>query len=286
MKLANANSHVVLDADAWLVDDDVALATLRHTAPDTVGAVQVFSQYEQKGQLAVAPSWLTRVLCERWPGSVRYTGRVHEQAQHGLRVKRVPVRVRHDGYCDESLACKAGRNAALLTLELSDRLDDSYVWYQLGKDHDVYARHGEALAVFDRALASVAGLSALSRWLHGLTVRKLHAHKRLAQYDQGLLWARMSLRDWSHSLDLFFALGDLLLDWAAEDPMQATVLVPLIEEAWRTLMRLGENPGLDGAVAGRGTKLAAGNLALLYDLLEQPVDAQAMRELTREMSNA
>jgi glycosyltransferase involved in cell wall biosynthesis len=274
LELAGADWHVVLDADEWLLDGGQALASLRHTPPNTVGAVQVISDYEQAGQLASAPSWISRVL----PGTVRYTGRVHEQPHHKLPVRRLAIQVGHDGYCSEALARKAGRNAALLALELQDRPQDAYAWYQWGKDHDVYQRHEQALAGFDAALARLDATQALPAWVHDLTIRKLHAHKRLAQHAQGLLWAQDNLARWPQSPDLFFALGDLLLDWATEVPAQATTLIPMIEQAWQTCLDLGEHPELEGAVAGRGSTLAAGNLALLYDLLERHDEARRLRE--------
>jgi len=58
-------------------------------------------------------------------------------------------------------------------------------------------------------------------------------------------------------------LGDVLLDFAMAHPEQAGSLVPLIEDAWQRCLLIGENPQLDGAVAGRGSHLAQHNLDAL-----------------------
>ena len=67
------------------------------------------------------------------------------------------------------------------------------------------------------------------------------------------------------------------LDWAADEPSRANELLPMIESSWQRCLALGERPDLEGAVAGRGSHLAAGNLALLCDLLERPNDAARYR---------
>ena len=115
-------------------------------------------------------------------------------------------------------------------------------------------------------------LTLTSGWLIHRSLRRQHA-QHLAQAE---------LADWGHSPDFFFALGDLLLDWAAEQPALAPELIPMIEEAWQRCLALGEHPEHEGAVRGRGSHLAAGNLALLYDLVGRPADAAHCRQLAAQ----
>ncbi|WP_022982829.1 glycosyltransferase [Ideonella sp. B508-1] len=271
LELAGADWHVVLDADEWLQDGGPALAGLRQQDPGFVGTVEVDSQ-QGPGE-AHASSWLSRVL----PGTVRYTGRIHEQPVHAWPVRRLPVRFGHDGYRPEALRAKAGRNAALLQAMLQAQPADAYLWYQYGKDHDVYERWSDAVAAFDRAEALLG--TARPAWLHDLVVRRLHALKRCARHAQALDLAQAELADWGHSPDFFFALGDLLLDWAAEEPRLAPELIPMMEQAWQQCLALGEHPELEGTVHGRGSHLAASNLALLYDTLGRADDAAQARRL-------
>ena len=74
--------------------------------------------------------------------------------------------------------------------------------------------------------------------------------------------------------DFFFALGDLMLDWAAREPRRAGELLPMIEGAWTRGLEIGERPELDGAVHGRGGELARHNLALLRSLRAELAPAQ------------
>jgi tetratricopeptide (TPR) repeat protein len=275
LDLAGGDWHLVLDADEWLVSGGEALAALRQQDPSFVGQLRVDSQQDSGGPTSVAPSWLSRVL----PGPVRYAGRVHEQPQHRLPCQRLPVVIGHDGYLGRALAAKNGRNAGLLQRALDDAPDDAYLWYQLGKDHDVYERYAEALNCLDQAATLMHGTPAARwpAWMHDLTVRSLHALKRCKRHAEALQRAEQQMPTWVESPDFFFALGDLLLDWAADEPSRANELLPMIESSWQRCLALGERPDLEGAVAGRGSHLAAGNLALLCDLLERPNDAARYR---------
>ncbi|MBQ0941966.1 glycosyltransferase [Ideonella sp. 4Y16] len=257
LDLAAADWHLVVDADEWLISGAEVLAALRRQRPDFVGQVRVDSQ--QDGDAGSVPSWISRVL----PGPVRYAGRVHEQPQHALPVRRLALQLGHDGYQGEALARKAGRNARLLDQALAADPDDAYLWYQRGKDHDVYGRWAEAVADFDQA-ARQPGEQA---WRHDLAVRRLHAMKCLGRHGQAMQLAEAELARWADSPDFFFALGDLLLDWAAQEPARSGELVPLIEAAWQRCLAIGERPDLEGAVAGRGSHLAERNLRLLHELL-------------------
>jgi len=274
---AGADWHVVLDADEWLTDGAAALAALRHTAPTFVGAVRIDSLDDSGAQTQQAGSWISRVL----PGPVRYAGRVHEQPQHRLPVQRLEITLGHDGYMKEALAAKAGRNRQLLEREVVEHPAEPYAWYQLGKDHDVYGRYAEALDCFDRAEVVLPADSPAPAWLHDLTVRSLHAMKCVGRHADALMRAEANLARWSESPDFFFALGDVLLDWAAEAPAHAEELLPMIESAWQRCLAIGERPDLEGAVAGRGSHLAAHNLALLYESLGRTEDAAECRRLAQ-----
>ena len=279
LDLARADWHLILDGDEWLAEGGPGLAALRQMPPDFVGQVRVDSAYDggraatgPDAPAAIAPSWLPRVL----PGRVRYAGRIHEQPVHQLPVRRLPVVLGHAGYLPQALAAKAGRNAALLQQALAECPTDAYLWYQLGKDHDVYARYADALACFGRAWQQLPA-GAAPPWLHDLVVRRLHALKCEGRHAQALAEAEAGMAAWADSPDFFFALGDVLLDWASRQPAWADRLLPTLETAWLRCLALGERPDLEGAVAGRGSHLAATNLALLYEVLGQPAEAARMR---------
>ena len=181
-------------------------------------------------------------------------------------LRRLPVTIGHSGYLPEALARKADRNARLLQREIADRPDDAYLWYQLGKDHDVHGRAAAALDCFARAETLQPCGPEAPGWTHDLSVRRLHALKCAGRHAEGIELASAQMALWSDSPDFFFALGDLMLDWAAREPRRAGELLPMIEGAWTRCLEIGERPELDGAVHGRGGELARHNLALLHSL--------------------
>jgi hypothetical protein len=80
---------------------------------------------------------------------------------------------------------------------------------------------------------------------------------------------------WPQSPDVFFALGDLLLDWAIRNPEQAAQeILPVVEQAWLKCLEIGEQPSLEGSVRGRGSFLAAHHLAVLSEQLGRLDEAE------------
>ena len=281
LKLADADWNVVVDADEWIAEAGIELLSLRHTPPDFVGTLRVDSHFDTPIGVSISPSWLPRVL----PRGVRYVGHVHEQPVHRHEVRRLETVLAHDGYRSDALKSKAGRNADLLARALAQAPDDAYLHYQLGKDHDVYERYLDACAHFarSRACEDASGVTVTLAgtkpgWHHDRLVREIHALKKCHQHAQGVLLAESAMADWAHSPDFFFALGDLLLDWATEEPARAGELLPMIESAWLRCVEIGERPDLEGSVAGRGSALAARNLAVLYEGTGQALKMQALRQ--------
>lgn len=284
LALSDADWHLVLDADEWLIDGGPALAALRQTEPDFVGAVQFHDQFlapaddatstsqtASPGAPQAASAWLSRVL----PGRLRYAGRIHEQVVHTLPVRRLAVTIGHDGYLPERLQAKRGRNRPLLEAALAAAPDDAYLWFQLGKDCSVYAEHAAAETAYARAL-QLGGTT--QGWGHELVVRRLHGLKALQRHAEGMAFADRQLQACIDVPDFFFTLGDLLLDLAAGQPARGAELLPLIEAAWTRCLEIGERPELSGSVAGRGSHLAAHNLALLLDLTGRSAEAAALRQ--------
>ena len=282
LALAEAPWRLVLDADEWITAGADSLAALRGVAPEFLGQISVASAFDDgQGGVGHAPSWLPRLL----PRGVRYAGRIHEQPQHKLPARRLQVVLDHDGYRTQALQAKAGRNARLLAEAIERAPDDAYLLYQAGKDHDVYERWAEAAAAFARSrdcdgtatLHTEGMVNSTPAWHHDRLVREIHALKKCRRHAEAVHIAEAAMALWPESPDFFFALGDLLLDWAAEEPSRARDLLPMIETAWLRCLEIGERPDLEGAVAGRGSTLAAHNLAVLYEGTGRPEKAARLR---------
>jgi hypothetical protein len=271
LDLAAADWHLVLDADEWLIDGGEFLQQLRHTPPAFVGQILLEDQFEAGGAGATtAANWLSRLL----PGHVRYQGRVHEQPVHQLPVLRTPLRIGHDGYRPEALAAKRGRNRRLLELALQEQPEDAYLMYQLGKDASVYEEHALAHQWFRAAWPRVAFHAP---WRTDLIVRWLASLKRLGQHQEAAHLAQQEALHFSESPDFHFTVGDVMLDWTATNPASALRLLGQAEQAWRRCLEIGERPDQPGAVQGRGSHLAAFNLALVMEGTGRAAEAAALR---------
>lgn len=266
LELVQADWHLVLDADEWVAAGGEQLAALRGMAPDFVAALRI----DDRGAASGGSDWISRVL----PGHVRYAGRVHEQPQHTLPVRRLAVTIGHDGYAPERMAVKRGRNRALLLAELACMPGDAYLWYQLGKDHAVYDEHQEAAEAFERALAR----SGTELWRLDLAARQLFSLKRVGRHADALALAEQLLPACEGSPDFFFALGDVMLDWAANEPQHGAERLALARKVWHQALAIGERPDLPGAVPGRGSWLAAHNLAVVAEVLGDAKTAAELRQ--------
>jgi len=264
---SDADWNLILDADEWLAGDLSALSPSALPPPGPgdafIGHLCVASETVQGDGVEWARSWIPRLL----PRGIRYEGRVHEQPVSTLPARPVAVEIRHDGYLAGNLARKAGRNEALLLAELRERPADAYLWYQLGREYQVRDQPPQAAHCLGEALRLSP---ADAPYRHALVVRALTAFKTAQQFDRALELADVEFPNWQASPDFFFALGDLYLEGATQNPeTAATDFLPMVEFAWKKCLEIGERPDLDGSVHGRGGHLAAHNLGVFYRALGQ-----------------
>jgi hypothetical protein len=279
LELADAHWHLVLDADEWIESGGEALEAMRFS-PARLGAVAVHSRYEADARLLTSTAWITRLL----PGAVRYAGRIHEQPQSSLPRVRLPLTIGHDGYLGAQREIKRGRNRPLLEQSLAADPGNAYLRYQLGKDCEVYGEYALACEHYVRALAATGPTDA---YRSELQVRALHCLGRAGRRSEALTLAGGWLESLRDCPDFFFTLGNLLLDEAAGDPARAIGhWLPMAEQAWLRCLEIGERPDLEGSVAGRGSHLAAHNLAVLCRGLGDTQRAQQFERLSSQGSNA
>jgi tetratricopeptide (TPR) repeat protein len=114
---------------------------------------------------------------------------------------------------------------------------------------------------------------------HELIVRGLYSLKQSGELTSAIALAESEMPNWQHSPDFFFALGDLMLDWAIQNPDKAlNEILPVVEASWLKCLEIGEQPDLPGSVSGRGSHLAAHNLAVFYESLGNTDQARWFRE--------
>jgi Glycosyl transferase family 2 len=278
---AQAEWRLVLDADEWLIDGAHHVAALRAQAPTFVGQISVASLLDAAG--TEAPSWLPRIL----PRGALYSGRIHEQPDCAVPRRRLDVSIGHDGYLPAQRAAKAGRNRRLLERALADHPDDAYISYQLGKDFEVHEQFADAAPHYRRAHAAThCGASATAPWRHDLVIRLLFTLKRLGALDEAVRLVDAESAHWLDSPDFHFTLGDLWLECAIARPQFAAPWLPRIEASWLRALEIGEQPHRPDTVRGRGSFLAAHNLAVFHRSLGQAAKAQYWEHAAADMRHA
>ena len=279
LALSDADWNLVLDADEWLEAGAPLLGpqTLPAGGGGFLGEVCQANRMEEAGALARA--WIPRVL----PRGVGYEGRIHEQPASALPVRRLDVVLGHDGYLAANLARKGQRNETLLMAELEAAPQDPYLWLQLAKEHQARGRRPQAALCFTEALR-LAPPDA--RYRHALVVRAMIALKDNGQVADALVLADAEVGHWLDSPDFYFVVGDLYLEAASQNPDQALgEYLPVVEAAWKRCLAIGERPDLDGAVAGRGGRMAAHNLAVFYETLGRAEQAAEYRALAERLAS-
>ena len=279
--LARSDSawNLVLDADEWLESGFECLAPdqLSANGPRFLGDVRIASQMDGEGVEGTAQSLIARLL----PAGVGYRGRIHEQPASELPHIRLPLQLGHDGYTTANLDRKGARNETLLMREIEAEPNDAYLWFQLAKEHQSRGRAAQASLCFTEARR-------LARpdapWRHALIVRSLIALKADGRLQEALVLADQEVGNWQDSPDFYYVIGDLYLEASSQDPDQAlTGWLPVVEQAWKRCLEIGERPDLDGAVTGRGGHLAAHNLAVFYETIGRPALASQYQALTASL---
>jgi len=278
LALTDADWRLVLDADEWIAGGAQVLLPLRDEQAPFIGQISVTSLLDGRAG-SEAPSWLPRLL----PRGVRYVGRIHEQPDSLLPRRRLGLVLGHDGYLAQQRAAKGDRNERLLRLALAEQPGDAYLQYQLGKDLELRDQFAAAAPHYAQA---AAGVSAQAGWRHDLVLRQLFTLKQLQAFESALALAEAELANWPHSPDFYFTLGDLLLAWAAEQPARAGELLPMIESSWRQAIEIGERPELQDTVRGRGSYLAAHNLAVFHASLGHEAEARQWTVHAQQMRDA
>jgi tetratricopeptide (TPR) repeat protein len=254
----------VLDADEWIEgggEAALAPAALPATGGDFMGSVRRDSAMDETGAAGLARCWIPRLL----PRGTRYQGRIHEQPTGPARERRLPLVLGHDGFTAANLERKGARNETLLMQALEADATDAYLWYQLAKEHQARRRPPQAALCFVEALRLAAPDVP---YRHSLVVRAISALKEADRLQEALALANSEVGQWLDSPDFYFVVGDLYLECATRTPDRAlSDFLPIVESAWKRCLEIGERPDLDGAVAGRGGRMAAHNLAVFYETL-------------------
>ena len=273
---SDADWNLVLDADEWLTSGGEYLQALRHDSRRAIHNIRIDSDLGSGSNTLISSHRIPRIL----PRGVRYKGRIHEQPAHSLPIIEASVTVRHDGYMQEQLDTKKGRNLALLEKSLADTPDDPYVHFQLGKQYDIQLQYAEALPCYQRARELVRNRPT---WYHDLVVRTIECLRHEGRLEEAMIFASDEMPYWEQSADFYFVVGCLLLDQMQKHPEQGESLLSMIEESWLKALAIGERPELAGNVSGRGSFMAAGQLWALFDARKEVEKAARYKDMQKKL---
>lgn len=278
LDLSTSAWNLVLDADEW-IEDPTSWANLRQLIADSapfIGLLRVRSEIDLAGRQEIADSWVPRLL----PSGVRYQGRIHEQPVSRYADRKLDLVVNHDGYRKDRALQKHHRNHILLKIALQEAPEDAYLHFQMGAQAEVIEDWATAC---DHYAASMRYGGEVQAFGHTLGFRYLHALARCKRYEKALELG-LSLRErWPDSSDVHFAFGDVCLDLAAAEPSRAMdTWLPAAEAAWLRCLEIGESTQHAAHVVGRGSHLAAHNLAVIYEGLGLEEYAGRYRHVARQ----
>jgi tetratricopeptide (TPR) repeat protein len=272
LELAQAEWALILDADEWFefptAEALAAAKCLLHhhitLRPNQPGLLRVRSDTLLEGRIETADTWLPRVL----PGNTRYRGRIHEQPMTQRAGLRIDITASHDGYSQGDLKAKRQRNAALIQAALAEDPTSPYLHFQAGVEAEIEQRWESACRHFDEALRLANGVE--PPYAHALTCRHMHALARAGRINEALELGLRAREEWPDSSDVHFAFGNLCLDASILDPSSALqVWLPAAEAEWNVCLEIGETDRYEGHISGRGSHLAAQNLAVLSRELKE-----------------
>lgn len=256
LSLAGGEYRLVMDADEWIDGGGPELRQWVSIQMPRLGVVSCISSFDANGDQQCVTDDLVRVL----PRGASFSGRVHEQVVGAYPITHTSLSLRHDGYLDQQLARKRGRNEALLTGVLAESPESGYHWYQLGCARASERRYVQACEAFSRALALV---DEDSPQRHPLVVRTLHALGQAGRFADASALYEDQARRWAGSPDLHFVMADVLLELGAREPRRARAVLPLVRSLLTRCLEIGDRPDLPGAVHGRGSELARHNLDIV-----------------------
>lgn len=260
---------LVLDADEELDlaahDSATARARLERFTVEHAGAAGRVTVENRTGAGETSEVELARFF--RLDRDARYTGRIHEhwtlgdgstppRADTGLRIV-------HHGYRPELVEqrSKLERNLRLLELDVQERPDDGYSWYQLGRTLQLAGAHDGALEALERALGLA---SDGEEWpVHALELGA-ESLRALGRSQQALELVESALPLAPERTDTLFLAALLALDCGD---------VERAEQGFRTCLERGPSRSGPERSTSAGSWAAAHNLAVICEHTERGPEA-------------
>lgn len=261
LEQSDCDWNLVLDADEYLVRGTRKDLEKFLKNPEQIGAIERKDYYREElpgggQQTAYAYSYTSRLF----PRGIRYTGRIHEQADSVLPVYPVPLLFDHDGYLRPG---KAERNLEILLEELKDNPLDSYFLYQTAETLRGLKRYEEAREFYEKFYRHVPEQGTGYR-ANGI-INYLYVLTEIQDWDTALEIVRKEEKNLNTYADFYFACGVLFMRAILADTGKYVSYLPRIEQSYLRCLEIGEVPENQG-VGGTGSFRAAYNLGTWYEV--------------------
>ncbi len=264
----------VVDADEWLISGGEYIKERVEWNYPCGFRVKRRNYFNLQGEQESMEEWITRIF----PKDTKYQGFIHEQPFFSGATSKLEILIGHDGYLSKYRQGKESRNIQLLLKIIEEKPNDEYYNYQLGKEYENQSNFVNASKYYSTAIRFT---STSAPYRHDLVVRSIFSFGKAGLFD--LCEMLISSGEWSDSPDFHFAAGGALLDYAIIDSSKALSLMPRIEAHWLRCLEIGDGTFSHTTVKGRGSFLAAKNLAALYGVMGRKNEEKKYKDLESAM---
>lgn len=253
--------NLVVDADEYLVEGTRKDLEAFLQCKDQIGAFQRNDTYveyssDEGDELGVTYTYTARLL----PRGIRFTGKIHEQADTSLPIRPIPLVFEHDGYLQGG---KGERNLEILLKQYEESPHDPYVLFQLGQSYRILKNPVRAEEFYEKFYKEVPVKGAGYR-PEGV-VAYLYTLIENQNFDRGLEIIQNEGIHLENNADFHFVCGIFYMKAVRSDTRKYIALLPRIEQSYLRCLEIGEVP-LQQGVAGCGSFKAAYNLGTWYEV--------------------
>jgi len=253
---SDADWNLILDADEY-----ISSGTREDIAPflesePRLGSIYIRNVYMDEGEKSYNQSKTIRLL----PKGVKFTGKIHEQADSSLPCVLLPILVEHDGYLHTGK--KEKRNLPYMLQELQKQPHNPYLLYKIAGSYQTLKDEEKALKTFREFYSQVPPTASYrAKGVVGYLF-SLMTHKKFAEILEIIKQEETALKDYA---SFHFFCGVFYMQLILSDTARYIQYLPKIEQSYLRCLEIGENTK-DEEDMGVGTYKAAYNLGTWYEV--------------------
>lgn len=258
IKQASGDWNLILDADEFITNLNIdKIDKFINSKENIIGKIKVINLFEQDNEIKKSNAFISRLA----PKGVYFEGSIHEQLNTSLPREIVDIEIEHDGYLNTN---KFDRNITLILNELKSNSNDSYLLYQAAKTYYSNNMYVDACPYFDKFYTTV-NFDKDNFFSDGI-ILYIYNLIKVSKFEKGLEIIDNVFDLMNNSCDFYFACGVFFTELVSYNPEKYMNYFNNIELCYLNALQLGEYNNLE-IVEGTGTYLAAFNLGIFYELI-------------------